>query len=55
MYDQLTGAFSRDAFRLMFQNRRGKEGVIAMIDLNGLKEINDQQGHEKGDQALLLT
>jgi diguanylate cyclase (GGDEF)-like protein len=53
MYDQLTGAFSRDAFRLMFQNRRGKEGVIAMIDLNGLKEINDQQGHEKGDQALV--
>ena len=53
MYDQLTGAFSRDGFRLMFQNKRVKEGVIAMIDLNGLKEINDRQGHEKGDQALV--
>jgi diguanylate cyclase (GGDEF)-like protein len=52
MYDQLTGAFSRDGFRLMFQNKRVKSGVLAMIDLNGLKEINDQNGHEKGDQAL---
>jgi diguanylate cyclase (GGDEF)-like protein len=52
IYDQLTGAYSRDGFRLTFQNKKAKDGVLAMIDLNGLKEINDKQGHEKGDQAL---
>lgn len=52
IYDQLTGAFSRDGFRLNFQNRRARDGVLAMIDLNGLKEINDAQGHEVGDHAL---
>jgi diguanylate cyclase (GGDEF)-like protein len=52
IYDQLTGAFSCDGFRLTFQNKKAKSGVLAMIDLNGLKEINDAQGHEKGDEAL---
>jgi len=52
IYDQLTGAYSRDGFRLTFQKKKAKDGVLAMIDLNGLKEINDKLGHEKGDQAL---
>lgn len=26
---------------------------IALFDLNGLKELNDRYGHEKGDQAIL--
>jgi diguanylate cyclase (GGDEF)-like protein len=52
IYDQLTGALSRDGFRLSFQNKKAKEGVIAMIDMNGLKETNDRLGHDKGDQAL---
>ena len=52
IYDQLTGAYSRDGFRLTFLTKKAKAGVLAMIDLNRLKQINDNSGHESGDKAL---
>ena len=57
--DALTGLENRNAY-LEFVNQiddriRNEEGVsfiVAMFDVNGLKEINDQKGHESGDQLI---
>jgi len=57
--DSLTGFGSKRAYQNM-TNRlelRIKEGdanfTVAVFDLNGLKSINDNQGHEFGDMALV--
>ncbi|MBR6230058.1 MAG: GGDEF domain-containing protein [Eubacterium sp.] len=56
--DSLTGirnktAYDREVFKI---NRDIKDGQkkfgIAMVDLNFLKKINDNFGHEKGDEAI---
>lgn len=52
--DPLTGAFNRQAF---FEIVRGDQCVggwsaIIYADLDGLKQLNDAEGHEKGDQSL---
>ncbi|MBR1797516.1 MAG: GGDEF domain-containing protein [Clostridiales bacterium] len=51
--DSLTGLFNRKAFYddcSMF----GKSiKAVASLDMNGLKGINDTQGHEAGDKALV--
>lgn len=54
--DPLTGLYNRYAFYSLINefNERGKlGGSIAIIDLNGLKRINDTFGHHAGDRALL--
>jgi len=50
--DALTGLFDRKTFYLDL-DRFGKfvTGVI-QVDMNGLKEINDTEGHLAGDEAL---
>lgn len=56
--DPLTGLYNRYAFYTLIGefNERGKlGGSIAIIDLNGLKRINDTFGHHAGDLALLST
>ena len=35
--------------------RFGTTATIVIFDLNGLKQINDEQGHEAGDQLLVRT
>ena len=53
--DALTGIRNKnayDAFTIDLQARMRKtdfDYAVAMIDLNGLKDINDTYGHEKGD------
>ena len=53
--DALTGVRNKNAYdacSIDLQARmrsRGLRFAIAMIDLNGLKQINDSYGHEKGD------
>jgi len=56
--DELTGAFNRgpgfaDLEREMARSRRtGKPLTLAFVDVDGLKERNDTQGHAAGDQVL---
>ena len=47
--DPLTDALSRHAFNTM---PRGLAGVVIMIDLDHLKQINDESGHAAGDCAI---
>ena len=60
LIDALTGlsnrrAFERDLERELERSKRSGESVgVLMVDLDGLKQINDQEGHERGD-ALLVT
>jgi diguanylate cyclase (GGDEF)-like protein len=56
--DALTGAFRREMGRLALRNeidraRRGDGNfVIAFIDVDGLKGVNDREGHAAGDRIL---
>ncbi|MEA2570693.1 MAG: diguanylate cyclase [Acidobacteriota bacterium] len=47
--DPLTDALSRHAFNTM---PSGLSGVVIMIDLDHLKQINDESGHAAGDSAI---
>lgn len=53
--DALTGLYNRNKFiedcETMPKEDKSKLGVLYM-DLNGLKKINDLDGHDKGDEAL---
>ncbi|MBE1161462.1 sensor domain-containing diguanylate cyclase [Dyella acidiphila] len=58
--DALTGLGNRLAFNVMIEEITRRENAdpaegtwqIAMIDLDGLKQINDREGHERGDDLL---
>ena len=54
--DPLTGCFNRRVFRdLVDDLRRGdgsREGTVVMLDMDGLKRINDREGHAAGDAAI---
>ncbi len=60
LVDALTGlgnrrAFESDLERELDRTRRsGEEVGVLMVDLDGLKQINDLEGHERGD-ALLVS
>lgn len=47
--DPLTQVLNRHAFRVM---RGGRRGAVVMIDVDGLKQINDHQGHAAGDAVI---
>lgn len=50
-YDKLTGCYDRSFLSTSensFSNR-----VVAFIDLNGFKTVNDEFGHHKGDECLV--
>lgn len=56
--DPLTGALNRrgaqTALDLLWEQarHRGGEIVVILLDLDGFKQVNDQQGHWAGDQVL---
>jgi diguanylate cyclase (GGDEF)-like protein len=58
--DALTGAFRREMGRLALRNEidraRRADGsfVIAFIDVDGLKGVNDRNGHAAGDRVLRM-
>jgi diguanylate cyclase (GGDEF)-like protein len=59
--DGLTGAQRRDRGRLNLQQqiehsrRSGEPFALAFIDVNGLKELNDRDGHAAGDVLLQVV
>jgi diguanylate cyclase (GGDEF)-like protein len=56
--DGLTGAYRREAGRLALRNEieraRRSDGrfVVAFVDVDGLKGVNDREGHAAGDKVL---
>ena len=56
MIDQLTGAGNRRALERLIQQWKG-DGVLGVIsiDLNGLKNTNDTEGHRAGDMLISET
>ncbi len=59
-HDQLTGLPNRTLFNdrlrqlLARADRTGRPLAIAYIDLDGFKQVNDQHGHDAGDQLLAV-
>ena len=60
MIDSLTGSFNRRGFEEMGKEaiklsiKMGAGGLIFFADMNDLKKINDNYGHEMGDTAIKL-
>jgi diguanylate cyclase (GGDEF)-like protein len=58
LQDDLTGLRNRRGFYLLAQQERkqaarsGHPAFVIFIDIDGLKRINDEQGHEVGDELL---
>jgi diguanylate cyclase (GGDEF)-like protein len=52
--DPLTQVFNRHAFQSITGDgeRRAASGVAVMLDVDGLKRINDTEGHAAGDLAI---
>ncbi|OGR89023.1 MAG: hypothetical protein A2992_04315 [Elusimicrobia bacterium RIFCSPLOWO2_01_FULL_59_12] len=61
MTDELTGLYNRRGYEVLSQiyldlaQRRGKRIFVIYADLDSLKQINDQAGHQAGDQAITRT
>ncbi len=57
-HDSLTGLLVRRRFRaeldqyVSFTARYGGQGAVMIIDIDGLKEVNDAHGHHAGDNLL---
>lgn len=49
--DPLTGVLNRRAFETL-RPHLGGSGCVAMLDVDRMKQINDNHGHEAGDVAL---
>lgn len=53
--DALTGVFSRFAYieaMSVLDKKKPDDLVVFLIDINGLKEVNDSRGHEAGDELI---
>lgn len=53
--DPLTGVYNRRYFLRALQaalTQPGEECAVAIIDIDNMKEINDNLGHHKGDEVL---
>jgi diguanylate cyclase (GGDEF)-like protein len=61
LVDELTGLYNRRGFltlatqQLKLCDRSKRWAMVIFVDLDGMKRINDELGHEFGDQALIET
>lgn len=53
--DALTGALNRHSFYKDTASLKKRQMFVIAMDLNGLKQINDTQGHDEGDKAILAV
>lgn len=59
--DQLTGLYNRRGFinlatlQLKLSKRSKRKMLLFFIDLDGMKWINDNMGHEEGDKSLISS
>lgn len=59
--DDLTGLYNRRGFltltqhQINFARRTGIHFLVAFVDLDGLKQINDTFGHQEGNHAIVET
>lgn len=54
LFDSQTGVYSRLTYAKRLDSiREGQTVTLAMIDMNGLKKINDCHGHTAGDKAIV--
>jgi diguanylate cyclase (GGDEF)-like protein len=57
-HDALTGLLDRRRFRseldqyVSFSARYGGQGAVMIVDIDGLKAVNDSHGHHAGDQLI---
>jgi diguanylate cyclase (GGDEF)-like protein len=57
-HDSLTGLLNRRRFRaeldqyVSFTGRYGGQGAVMIIDIDGLKQVNDKLGHQVGDNLI---
>jgi diguanylate cyclase (GGDEF)-like protein len=57
-HDSLTGLLNRRCFRakldryVSFAARYGGQGAVMIIDIDGLKQVNDRLGHQPGDTLI---
>lgn len=57
-HDSLTGLQNRRRFRaeldqyVSFTARYGGQGAVMVLDIDGLKEVNDRLGHQAGDNLI---
>jgi diguanylate cyclase (GGDEF)-like protein len=61
LHDELTGLLNRRGFyavaggQLAIARRKGMAGLVLFIDVDGLKGVNDRDGHSSGDALLRLA
>lgn len=61
LVDELTGLYNRRGFitiaaeQLKLARRLNQSAAVAFVDLDGMKRINDDFGHQAGDRALKVT
>lgn len=57
LFDQLTNCKNRKALEWVYKEDydKSKSLAVVMCDLNGLKEVNDNEGHDAGDRFILST
>lgn len=56
-FDTMTGLLRKDVgevrIKASLSSNRAKGGVLILLDLDDLKEINDNLGHQQGDAAII--
>jgi two-component system, cell cycle response regulator len=61
LVDDLTGLYNRRGFfqraprRLTLAIAEQKRALLALVDMDGLKQINDTHGHLEGDKAIMMV